>query len=79
VVAPQRRLLWLLANLRDWTAEALRPAYIQLSAADAAFRIHKSELPMPPSGVSAKIACWRISWVGRPIHPSFVPDSLPSK
>lgn len=77
VVAPQRRLLRLLANLRDWTPEALWRAYIQLPEAEAAFRIHKSELSMPPSGVSAKIACWRISWVGRLNHSSFVSDSPP--
>lgn len=35
-------------NLRDWTSEALWRTYIQLSEAEAAFRIHKSELSMRP-------------------------------
>ena len=35
-------------NLRDWTPEALWRTYIQLSEAEAAFRIHKSELSMRP-------------------------------
>ena len=35
-------------NLRDWSGEALWRTYIQLSEAEAAFRIHKSELSMRP-------------------------------
>jgi transposase len=35
-------------NLRDWTCEALWRTYIQLSEAEAAFRIHKSELSIRP-------------------------------
>jgi len=35
-------------NLRDWTPEALWRTYIQLSEAEAAFRIHKSELSIRP-------------------------------
>jgi transposase len=35
-------------NLRDWTSEALWRTYIQLSEAEAAFRIHKSELSIRP-------------------------------
>ena len=36
------------ANLRDWSSEALWRTYIQLSEAEAAFRIHKSELSIRP-------------------------------
>jgi transposase len=35
-------------NLRDWSFEALWRTYIQLSEAEAAFRIHKSELSIRP-------------------------------
>jgi transposase len=35
-------------NLRDWTSESLWRTYIQLSEAEAAFRIHKSELSIRP-------------------------------
>ncbi len=35
-------------NLRDWTSEDLWRTYIQLSEAEAAFRIHKSELSIRP-------------------------------
>jgi transposase len=35
-------------NLRDWTSETLWRTYIQLSEAEAAFRIHKSELSIRP-------------------------------
>jgi transposase len=35
-------------NLRDWGSEALWRTYIQLSEAEAAFRIHKSELSIRP-------------------------------
>jgi transposase len=35
-------------NLRDWTSEALWRTYIQLSEAESAFRIHKSELSIRP-------------------------------
>lgn len=35
-------------NLRDWTSEALWRTYVQLSEAEAAFRIHKSELSIRP-------------------------------
>ena len=35
-------------NLRDWSSEALWRTYIQLSEAEAAFRIHKSELLIRP-------------------------------
>jgi hypothetical protein len=48
MVAPQRRLYALRTNLRDWTPEALWRTYIQLSEAEAAFRIHKSEPSMRP-------------------------------
>jgi transposase len=36
------------SNLRDWSAEELWRTYIQLFEADAAFRIHKSELSIRP-------------------------------
>jgi len=35
-------------NLRDWTPEQLWRTYIQLTEAEAAFRIHKSELSIRP-------------------------------
>ena len=35
-------------NLRDWSSEALWRTYIQLSEAEAAFRITKSELSIRP-------------------------------
>ena len=35
-------------NITDWNAEQLWRTYIQLSHAEAAFRIHKSELSMRP-------------------------------
>jgi transposase len=35
-------------NIRDWTPEALWRTYIQLSEAEAAFRINKSELSIRP-------------------------------
>ncbi len=35
-------------NLRDWSCEALWRTYIQLCEAEAAFRIHKSELSIRP-------------------------------
>jgi len=36
------------SNLRDWSAEELWRTYIQLSEAEAAFRIQKSELSIRP-------------------------------
>jgi transposase len=35
-------------NITDWTPEALWTAYVQLTEAEAAFRIHKSELAIRP-------------------------------
>jgi transposase len=35
-------------NITDWTPEALWTAYVQLTEAEAAFRIHKSELSIRP-------------------------------
>jgi transposase len=35
-------------NIRDWSVEQLWRTYIQLSEAEAAFRIHKSELSLRP-------------------------------
>lgn len=43
------RLRYLLrTNVHDWTDEELWRTYIQLSEAEAAFRIHKSELAIRP-------------------------------
>ena len=36
------------SNLRDWSAQDLWQAYIQLTEAEAAFRIHKSDLGIRP-------------------------------
>jgi transposase len=36
------------SNVSDWSAEALWQAYIQLTEAEAAFRIHKSDLSLRP-------------------------------
>jgi hypothetical protein len=36
------------SNVTDWTDEALWRAYIQLTEAEAAFRIHKSDLSLRP-------------------------------
>ena len=36
------------SNIMDWSAEELWTAYIQLTAAEAAFRIHKSDLGIRP-------------------------------
>jgi len=35
-------------NIRDWKVEQLWRTYVQLSEAEAAFRIHKSELAIRP-------------------------------
>jgi transposase len=35
-------------NITDWTPEALWTAYVQLTEAEAAFRIHKSDLSVRP-------------------------------
>jgi len=35
-------------NVNDWTAETLWQTYIQLTEAEAAFRVHKSELSIRP-------------------------------
>ena len=35
-------------NVNDWTAEVLWQTYVQLTQAEAAFRIHKSELSIRP-------------------------------
>jgi transposase len=36
-------------NIKDWTAEDLWKAYIQLTQAEAAFRIHKQDLSLRPT------------------------------
>jgi hypothetical protein len=48
LVASQEGCYVLRTNLRDWSSEALWRTYIQLSEAEAAFRIHKSELSIRP-------------------------------
>ncbi len=35
-------------NITDWTPQALWTAYVQLTEAEAAFRIHKSDLSIRP-------------------------------
>jgi hypothetical protein len=49
-------------NVRDWTPEALWRTYIQLTEAEVAFRIHKSDLSIRPIGISTKAACRLTSW-----------------
>src|SRR5262245_44992651 len=49
-------------NLSDWTSEDLWRTYIQLSEAEAAFRIHKSELSIRPIWHQRGTGCWRTSW-----------------
>ena len=38
----------LLTNINDWSGEELWKAYMQLTQAEAAFRIHKSDLKIRP-------------------------------
>ena len=49
-------------NISDWNSEELWKAYIQLTEAEAAFRIHKSDLRYVPSGIIRKSGCRRIYW-----------------
>jgi hypothetical protein len=44
---PARRYL-LRSNVHDWSDEELWKAYIQLTEAESAFRIHKSDLRIRP-------------------------------
>lgn len=44
----ERRLLILRSNVTDWMAQELWKAYIQLTEAEGAFRIHKSDLSLRP-------------------------------
>jgi hypothetical protein len=48
-------------NLQNWTSEELWRTYIQLTEAEAAFRIHKSGRSVQ-SGINAKTASSPISW-----------------
>ncbi len=48
------------SNVTDGTRKTLK-AYIQLTEAEAAFRIHKSDLRLRRSGTNEKIACWPTS------------------
>jgi hypothetical protein len=43
-------------NIRDWSVEQLWRTYVQLSEAEAAFRIHKSELALERACVAAHLA-----------------------
>ncbi len=49
-------------NLRDRNSKALWRTYIQLSEAEAAFRIHKSELSIRPIWHQREDRGWRTSW-----------------
>jgi len=50
------------SELTDWSAQDLWRAYIQLTEAEVAFRIHKTDLRGRPSGAIGKIVCWRTYW-----------------
>ncbi len=61
------------SNVTDWTPEDLWRAYIQLTEAEAAFHIHKSDLAIRPvwhqkqCRVQAHIlVCFRVTCCGRP-------------
>jgi hypothetical protein len=49
-------------NLTDWDAEQLWRTYIQLSEAEAAFRIHQSELSIRPIWHQREDRVQPISW-----------------
>ena len=44
------------SNVTDWTPEELWRAYVQLTEAEAAFRVHKSDYRSDRSGITASIA-----------------------
>jgi hypothetical protein len=50
------------SNITDWTPEELWRAYIQLTEAEAAFRIQKSDLQIRRSGINGRTVSKRISW-----------------
>jgi len=54
------------SNITDWSGEELWKAYIQLTEAEAAFRIHKSDLRIRPgalwAGTRKRIGSRRTSW-----------------
>jgi hypothetical protein len=49
------------SNIDDWSDQQLWKAYIQLTQAEAAFRIQKDQLNLRRSGTSVRIACRHIS------------------
>ena len=55
--ATARACYVLRSNVSDWTPEALWHTYVQLSEAEAAFRIQKSDLSIGRSGIKGRIAC----------------------
>jgi len=50
------------SNVTDWSPEDLWRAYIQLTEAEAAFHIHKSDLGSARCGIRKKIECRPTSW-----------------
>ena len=50
------------SNIHEWSDEELRKTYVQLSEAEAAFRIQKSDLSSARSGTTRKSASKRTSW-----------------
>jgi hypothetical protein len=50
------------SNVTDWTPEELWRAYVQLTEAEAAFRVHKSDLQIRPVCTTASIAWVHTSW-----------------
>ncbi len=53
-------------NVLDWTDEELWKTYMQLTEAEAAFKIRKTDLSIRPiwhqKEVRKKIGCWRTFW-----------------
>ena len=52
-------------NITDWSAEALWKSYTQLTEAEAAFRIHKSDLSIRPVWYQKQKRVERTSWLPR--------------
>ena len=48
-------------NVADWSDEELWKAFFELTEAEAAFRIHKSDLSIPRSGIRKRSVCWLTS------------------
>jgi len=64
------------SNVTDWSDEDLWKAYIQLTEAEAAFRVHRATCGCVRSGIKKKIACWRTS--SSASWPTFFGRRLPS-